>query len=242
MVAIMTDYPDTMTAPTRHRRWVVLAALVVALAGWLVFMLYMPDLDDLRARQAEMTAIVRANPVIAMSAFALIYAVAVALSVPIGTLLSLLAGVLFGTAYGSVIVVLGATVGAAAVFLVARTALGQGLRRRLGPRFQALEAGFNRNGFNYLLFLRLVPLFPFWVVNLAPAFLGMRLAPYLAATAIGITPAAIVYVYTGQTIGLALDGRAEAINPTYITLALCLLAALSLVPVLLGRRKTRTGG
>ena len=87
----------------------------------------------------------------------------------------------------------GATIGATLIFLVARTALGEPLLRRAGPRADQLAQGFRDDAFSYLLFLRLVPAFPFFLVNLVPALAGVRLGPFVAATALGVIPAAVVF-------------------------------------------------
>jgi uncharacterized membrane protein YdjX (TVP38/TMEM64 family) len=216
---------------------VALAALALGLGAdqWL-------GLDWLRANRDWLRALVSERPVVTGLGFGLLYAITTALSFPTGTVLSLLAGFLFGPYAGSLIVIAGATVGAAVLFLAARTALGARFRDRFGPVLGRLAAGFERDAFGYLLFLRLVPLFPFWLVNLAPAFLGMRLTPYVAATAIGIAPACYVYVQLGGGLGRMLDtGSLDAMLSPDIMLAFGLLAALSLVPIVVRRWKASGG-
>ena len=125
---------------------------------------------------------------------------AVALSLPGGAFLTVVGGFLFGIAVGASAAVIGATIGATLIFLVARTALGEPLLRRAGPRANQLAEGFSKDAFSYLLFLRLVPAFPFFLVNLVAAFAGVRLGPFIAATALGIIPGAMVFALAG--IGL----------------------------------------
>ena len=104
---------------------------------------------------------------------------------------------------------IGATIGSVAVFLAARTAFYDLFHARAGAALARLEEGFRRDSFNYLLFLRLVPVFPFWLVNIVPALLGMTLGPYTLATLIGIIPGAVVYSSVGAGLGMLLD-RGEA--------------------------------
>lgn len=127
----------------------------------------------------------------AVLGYVLIYTAIVALSVPGGAILTIAGGFLFGRWLGGAGAVIGATAGAACIFLAARAGLS-GLVRRAG-RFEQLEAGFRANAFNYLLVLRLVPLFPFWLVNLVPAFAGVGLRTFVLATFIEIIPATFVY-------------------------------------------------
>jgi uncharacterized membrane protein YdjX (TVP38/TMEM64 family) len=135
--------------------------------------------------------------VLAVLAYIGLYITAVSLSVPGAVFLTVAGGFLFGTAIGASAAVIGATIGATLIFLVARTALGEPLLRRAGPRAAQLAKGFRDDAFSYLLFLRLVPAFPFFLVNLVPAFAGVRLGPFVAATALGIIPATIVLAFAG---------------------------------------------
>lgn len=138
-----------------------------------------------------------------------IYIVAVALSLPGGVLLTVIGGILFGTLIGTISAVVGATVGAALLFLIARTALRETLVRRAGPRVRRFAEGFREDAFNYLLFLRLVPIFPFWLVNLAPALLGVSLRTFVAATAIGVIPGALAFAFFGAGLDSVLASQKE---------------------------------
>jgi uncharacterized membrane protein YdjX (TVP38/TMEM64 family) len=164
------------------------------------------------------------------------YALLVALSVPGGAVLTVAGGFLFGTWLGGLCAVIGATLGASAVFLAARAGL-VGLARRAGPFFGKLEAGFRADAFNYLLVLRLVPLFPFWLVNLVPALAGIGLPVYLLATFIGIIPASFVYAGLGNGLGNVVDRPDSGIlfRPS-VLLPILALAVLALVPVWYRRR------
>jgi len=128
------------------------------------------------------------------------YGILVALSVPGGAVLTIAGGFLFGTWIGTLCAIIGATSGATAIFLAARGGLG-GLAQRAGPLVAKLEAGFRADAFNYLLVLRLVPIFPFWLVNLVPALVGVRLRTYVMATLLGIIPGTFVFASLGNGLG-----------------------------------------
>jgi len=129
-----------------------------------------------------------------------VYAGLVALSVPGSAVLTIAGGFLFGTWLGTLCAVLGATLGATGIFLATRAGLG-GLARRAGPLVGKLEAGFRADAFSYLLVLRLVFIFPFWLVNLVPALVGVRLSTFILATFLGIIPGAFVYASLGNGLG-----------------------------------------
>jgi uncharacterized membrane protein YdjX (TVP38/TMEM64 family) len=167
--------------------------------------------------------------------YGLLYAAMAALSLPLSAPMSIFAGFLFGRLLGTATVVTGATIGAGLVLLIARTAFGAAWRRRSGPAIRRFEAGFHANAFSYLLTLRLLPIFPFWLINLAAACLGIRLRTFLAATFIGIVPANIVFTSLGAGIGIALERGEQpdvAILLTpQILLPLIALALLAITPV-----------
>jgi uncharacterized membrane protein YdjX (TVP38/TMEM64 family) len=160
-----------------------------------------------------------------------VYAALVALSVPGGAVLTIAGGFLFGSWLGGVCAVLGATLGATGVFLAARTGLA-GLAQRAGPLIGKLEAGFRADAFSYLLVLRLVPIFPFWLVNLVPALVGVRLRTYVLATFLGIIPATFVYAGLGSGLGsvVAEPDLRIVVQPS-VLVPIGGLAVLALVPV-----------
>jgi len=165
--------------------------------------------------------------------FVLFYTAVVAFSLPIASLLTLAAGALLGwPAIG--LIVVAATAGASLLFIAARGLFRDVLRARAGPFFAKLEAGFTKNAFGYLLFLRLMPAAPFWAVNILPAFSGMRLAPFIGATAIGIIPGTSVYVAVGRGFDhLLAQGKTSnlaVLNTPHIWLPLAGLALLALLP------------
>ena len=172
-----------------------------------------------------------------------IYVVGVAFSLPIGAVLTITGGFMFGQILGTLYVVSAATIGATCLFLAAKTALGDVLRAKAGPAIKSMEAGFRENELNYLLVLRLIPLFPFFVVNLVPAFLGVSLRNYLLGTFFGIMPGSFVYVTVGAGIGSIFDkGKTlelGSVLTTEIITALVGLAVLALLPVAYKKIKGR---
>ncbi len=220
---------------TLRRLWPI-AALLAAVALLAVFG---PDnqtiLAALRSHRETLLALVVNYVVIADVVYMVVYALAIAFSVPGGAMMTLVGGFLFGPLRATIYVVFAATVGATALFLIARTAVGDRLRSRAGPWMAKMENGFQENAMSYLLVLRLVPLFPFFVVNLAPAFLGVRLRTYVIGTFFGIIPGTFVFAQAGGGLGMALDAGAEfdmamVMSPEIIA-ALVGLAVLALVPV-----------
>jgi uncharacterized membrane protein YdjX (TVP38/TMEM64 family) len=187
-------------------------------------------------------ALAAANGVLAALGYMLIYAALTALSVPGAMLMTLAGGFLFGAWFGTLWALVGSTIGATIVFLAARAGL-YGLAARAGPRIACIEAGFREDAFNYLLCLRLVPIFPFWLVNLIAGLAGMRLAAYVAATFCGMMPGAFVYASLGNGLG-ALIANGEhpdryMIFRPYILLPIVGLALLSLLPVVFKRWRGR---
>lgn len=226
--------------PLMLRRLLPVAILLGGLAVFLALGLERYFSYDLLYRhQATLTKWVAKHAFISAAVFVLVYTLVVAFSLPIAIVVTPLAGFLFGTWMGAGLSVIGATLGSIAVFLAARTAFRDLFRARAGAALTRLEAGFRRDDFSYLLFLRLVPIFPFWLINIVPALLGMRLYRYVLATMIGIVPAAIVYASVGAGLGAVIDrGERPDLGIIFewrILLPLLGLAALALLPVLYAR-------
>lgn len=224
------------------RLWPVLlllvpaAALFFGLRGRLSF-------EQIAAHQHDVRAVIAAHPVLAPLAYLLLYALLVAFSVPGASALSVAAGALFGVPLGAAVVVSGAGLGAALAFLLARAALGRWVARRAGPLLDRVRPVLERDGFPALLAMRLLPVVPFWLVNLASALAGVRLLPFVLATFLGITPAAFVFVSTGAGLGGALasgvpPGPGLLLRPG-VLLPLLGLALLALAPAAWRRRRER---
>ncbi|MHA1538694.1 MAG: TVP38/TMEM64 family protein [Alphaproteobacteria bacterium] len=217
-------------------RLIPLLVLAAGLAAFFAFGLnkYL-SFDVLKQHRAAIDGWVTGNGVVAALAFLLGYAVMCAFSLPGGAAATIFGGFLFGTFTAGGLVVVGATIGATGLFLAARTGLGEPLRRRAGPGLERMEAGFRKNALSYLLVLRLVPLFPFWLVNLVPAFLGVNLRTYIIGTFFGIIPGTLVYASIGNGLGSVLDqGKTPDLGIIFradILIPLVGLAVLVLIPV-----------
>jgi uncharacterized membrane protein YdjX (TVP38/TMEM64 family) len=175
--------------------------------------------------------------------FIAIYAAVAALSIPVAALLSMTGGFLFGTILGALHSLLGATIGATLVFLLGRTAYGDVLQRRVGPALKKVEEGLREDAVSYLLVLRLVPIFPFFVVNLVAALFGMSLREYILCSFFGMMPGALVYASVGGGLGEFLD-RGEKpdfqlVLQPHILVPLLGLALLALAPVAYKRWKRK---
>lgn len=192
------------------------------------------SLDELAARRDALQRLVAENTLAAALGFLAVYIAAVSISIPGATVLTIAGGFMFGWLPGAALSVTGATIGASVIFLIARTALGELLEAKAGARLKKLQAGFRQDAFNYLLFLRLAPLFPFWMVNVAPALFGMRLGPYVLATLIGILPGTLAYSYFGRGLGTALEPGTPVLTPELL-IGFAALALLSLMPVAIRR-------
>jgi uncharacterized membrane protein YdjX (TVP38/TMEM64 family) len=237
---------------------------IVLLGGFAVLVLAMGwhrelSLETLVRHRAALETFVSEHFVAALTAFVALYIVAVALSVPGAVYLTISNGILFGAFVGGLASIVGATIGATVLFLVARTALGELLARRAGPLAERIAAGFREDAFSYLLFLRLVPVFPFFLVNLVPALCGVALLPFVAATALGIIPATFAFAFVGAGLDSVLlaqrtsyesclaAGRSDcrldfdlqaAITPQLIA-AFVALGVIALLPIVVKRWRAR---
>lgn len=217
-----------------------LLPLLVLIAGLVLFFSlglnrYL-SLDALAENRQRLLAWVNAHWLLAAPTYILTYATVVAFSLPGAAVMTMTGGLLFGWWLGPILAVVGATLGATLLFLAARTALGEPLRARAGPWMKRLEAGFAKNAFSYLIALRLVPVIPFFVINLVPAFLGVKLSTYVITTLIGIIPGAVVYAGLGNSLNRILDAgdkpNLRIILQPEILLPILGLIALALVPVI----------
>ena len=228
-----------MTMPS-WRRLIPVAILLLGLALFLLLdCKRFVSFEMLSRHHVALADWVAQNPLPAGLLYLVVYALVVAFSLPVAALLTPIGGFLFGVWLGAGLSVIGATLGSIVLFLAARSALHDVFHRKAGATLARLEAGFRRDSFNYLLFLRLVPVFPFWLVNIVPALLGMRLGPYVLATVIGIIPAAIVYASLGAGLGMVIErGEVPDLGIIFewrILLPLLGLALLALIPVVYSR-------
>lgn len=196
-------------------------------------------LETLARHRAALDGFVARQGALAGAAYVVIYIAIVAFSLPGATAMTLAGGLLFGAALGTALAVVAATIGAALVFLLARRIAGPDALDRLGPRAAAIAAGIRRDAASYLLVLRLVPLFPFVLVNLVPAFCGVRLPVFVATTFLGILPGTAVFSLAGAGLGEALAAGSFEIGRVLtpqVLAALLGLAGLALLAIPLRRR------
>jgi uncharacterized membrane protein YdjX (TVP38/TMEM64 family) len=258
-----------MTLPDAPRRSILPRLLplgAIILAGIAIFATGLHraiSLETLIENESALRDFIGRHWLLAIMGYAALYAGLVALSLPIGAILTMTGGYLFGLVFGACATVTGATAGAAIIFLVARSSLGEGLSRRFGPLLQRFAEGFRKDAASYLLFLRLAPIFPFALVNVAPALLGAKFSTFVWTTAIGIIPGTLAFTSIGAGLGSVIKAQIEAfrvckagggtdcslsVDPsTLVTrevlLAFALMAGVSLLPVLIKRvRGARTQG
>ena len=173
--------------------------------------------------------------ILSVLVFVAAYTILAACSIPGAAVMSLLGGFLFGVWAGSVWVVLAATAGATITFMAVNTAFGRLMRQRAANTSGRLSRGLAGNAFNYLFFLRLVPICPFFVINIAAGLVGMSLRTFVLATFLGIIPGSVIYAWVGSTLGETIK-RGEAIHTgiiyqPMILLPLLALAIMGLLPV-----------
>jgi len=172
----------------------IAATGLVFAMGWHRYL----SLQVLAENREALRAYIGANMVLSLVVFVAIYATAVALSLPGGAVLTVAGGLLFGWLVGGLASIASATIGATAVFLIAGSALSEVLAARASLWLSRFREGFQEDAFSYLLFLRLVPIFPFWLVNLAPGLLGVKFRTYVAATVLGIIPGTFAFALAGN--------------------------------------------
>jgi len=238
---------DTLPA-RRWQRFLPLLLIVGTLAigyglGWHRYL----TLEQLTSSRQMLKDIAEQQFFAAIALYILAYGLAVTVSFPATWLLTVLGGFVFGSVIGMAAASIAATMGATAVFSATRTAFGDFLRKKVSGTAARLADGFERDAFGFLLALRLVPVIPFFVLNIAPALFRVGTGTFVAATFLGILPGTLVYAYLGQSLdGVVLaaqragrDLTVQDIVTPEIAIAFAALAALAFVPVLV--RKLRSG-
>jgi uncharacterized membrane protein YdjX (TVP38/TMEM64 family) len=226
-----------------RRLWIAAGAVALLVALRFTPLGEALSFESLARHREALGALVAGNTMAAAAAYLLLYIAVVAFSLPGGTVMTLAGGLLFGALAGTLLAVAAATAGATLVFLFARRLFGADALARLGPRAERLAGAIQREAASYLLVLRLVPLFPFVLVNLVPAFAGVRLPVFVLTTFCGIIPGTAVFALAGAGLGdvLAAGGGFEigrVLTPPILG-ALLGLAALSLAAIPLRRRFAR---
>jgi uncharacterized membrane protein YdjX (TVP38/TMEM64 family) len=225
----------------KARQVLILLAFAAVVAAYHFFDLgkYV-TLASLKANRARLEELRAAHAVPFAAAFVLAYIAQTAFSLPGAAVLSLAAGAVFGVLQGTLLVVTGATVGAVLAFLVSRTLLRDWVVEKFGGRMEGIDRGLRENGLSYLLFLRLVPLFPFFLVNLACGVTGLPLRTYALGTLFGIMPGSLVFVNAGASLA-AIESVSQVASPRVLG-SFALLGLFALLPTILQAVKKRREG
>ncbi|MGB7288022.1 MAG: TVP38/TMEM64 family protein [Salaquimonas sp.] len=259
---------ETLNSPVDHennppvvmkstfKKWAPLGVIASILGiawvmGWFDYL----SLSSLIMHRETLGALVADHYVLSVLAYIVMYAGLVAISFPGASLLTIAAGFLFGGWLGAAATVIAATLGAVIIFEIARTSFGEAMQKRTGKFVEKMRKGFQENAFSYLLTLRLTPIFPFWVMNIVPALLNMKLMPYAVATFLGIIPGTIAYSFIGSGLdsvimaqetanpGCAANGTCQ-IDPgslitTDVIIAMVGLGLISLMPVIVKKFRNK---
>ena len=215
---------------------VALVALAVGAFFWLDLGRYL-TLEDLKANRAVLQALYASHTAAFVLGFIGVYVLQTALSLPGAAVLSLAAGAVFGVLPATVYVNIGATAGATLAFLLSRTLLRGWAVRRFGRRMGAIDRGLRESGLSYLLFLRLVPVFPFFLINLAAGVTGLPLRTYVIGTMVGILPGSLVYCNAGASLA-TVESLAQVASPRVLG-SFTLLGLFSLAPTVYRRFQKR---
>jgi uncharacterized membrane protein YdjX (TVP38/TMEM64 family) len=250
--------------PGGLKRWLPVALIFLATAlvfamGWHKYLSF----KTIGLNYEALQAFIAEHTIAALLLYMLVYVAVVALSLPGGLVMTLAGGLLFGWQLGAPATVIAATLGATLLFLAAKTSFGEALSAKAGSSLSALREGFKENALSYLLFLRLVPAFPFVVVNLAPALLGVPLKTYVIGTFLGIIPGTIAFSVAGAGLGSVVAAQnkvyqdclsrapanpetacpytidTSALVTRELLVAFALLGVVALIPVVLKRWKGR---
>ena len=199
-----------------NKRLILITLIAAAIAAYFWFDLgQYVSLDAFKAQQAQIVAAKDANPALYIGGFFLLYIAVTALSLPGAAIMSLVAGALFGLVTGSIIVSFASSIGATLAFLSSRFLLRDWVASKFGERMQAIDDGLARDGAFYLFTLRLIPLFPFFVVNLVMGLTRIKTPTFYWVSQIGMLPATIVFVNAGTQIS-QIESTAGLLSPMLI--------------------------
>lgn len=225
---------------TQKFNWLNLTPLLILLIGLGIFFYFhlhqYINFQSIKSNRTFLLTLVANHPIYMALIFIFTYALLTAISAPGAIFITLAGGFLFGLFWGTLYVIVGATIGATIIFWAAKTTLHAFLYKKVENRLQKFIAGFQKNAVNYLLFLRLVPLFPFWLVNIVPAFFNIKISTFFLTTLVGILPATIAYAWLGSGLSSIFDTNQtpnlSIIFKHNILLPILALALLSLIPVI----------
>ncbi len=235
----MTNTTATDASSTPAIKIIILAILGLGIGAFFYFDLgHYFSLETLKANRDDLLAYTHANYPAAVALFVVAYIAQTAFSLPGGAIMTLAGGFLFGSLLGTVFVNLGATLGATCAFLTARYVLRDWVERKFGDRIEPIQAGFTQNALSYLLTLRLIPAFPFFLVNLVSGLTRINLGTYMLATSIGIIPGSFVFAFAGKQLG-SINSLGEIASPP-VLLAFTFLGVLALMPIAYRKFADRT--
>lgn len=215
------------------KKAILVLALLGALVAYFVFDLgQILSLENFKASQADIVAAKDANPVLYIAGFFILYVAVTGLSIPGAAIMTLIAGALFGVLVGTIIVSFASTIGATLAFLSARFVLRDWVQGKFGERLRAIDEGLEKDGAFYLFTLRLIPVFPFFVINLLMGLTRIKTRTFFWVSQLGMLPATIVFVNAGTQISL-IESTAGLLSPTliasFVALALFPWAAKGIV-------------
>jgi len=227
----MTDFSDSKSATGKI---VLLLLVATGIGAFFYFDVHQYlTLESLKSNRDELFAYTQQHYTTAVIVYMCLYFLQTVLFLPGATILTLGGGLLFGTVFGALFVNIAATSGAILAFLAARYLLHDWVERKFGGRLAHFQHGFSKDAFNYLLILRLVPLFPFFLVNVSSGLTRIRLSTYVLATSIGILPGSLVYTNAGRQLGM-INSLSEIASPAVLG-AFALLALFALLPIVYRR-------
>ncbi len=260
MMAGTLTMTDTQATPLWRRLAGPLVLLVLLGLGYAAGLQHYFTLASIAEHRAELAQYTSSHLLVSLLVFVTVYTIAVAVSFPGASILTILAGLLFGWYVGGMAAIIAATIGATIVFQIAKSSFGDVLAKKAGPFLNKISAGFADDAFNYLLFLRLVPAFPFWLVNIAPALANVKLRTYVITTFLGIIPGTFAFAFVGAGLDSIITAQQAAhaqcvaekgvtecpfelsvsslITPQLL-LAFAALGCVALIPVALKKWKAR---
>lgn len=224
-----------MTFSVLRRVWPIVLLLLLLLLFYYFNLDQYLSFSSLQLHHQQLISWTNNHYFSAVTVFMLIYIFCVAASIPGALILTLTGGLLFGMLWGAFFVVISATIGSIIIFLTVRYAFSDWVAQKTSGWIKKMRHGFQHNAFSYLLVLRLIPVFPFWVINIVPALLGIKARTFILATFLGIIPGSLIYSSVGNSLNhLFEQGRTPNLKIIFspeIFLPLLALALLSLMPV-----------
>jgi uncharacterized membrane protein YdjX (TVP38/TMEM64 family) len=215
------------------KKAILVLVLLGALVAYFVFDLgQILSLENFKASQADIVAAKDANPVLYITGFFILYVAVTGLSIPGAAIMTLIAGALFGVLVGTILVSFASTIGATLAFLSARFVLRDWVQGKFGERLRAIDEGLEKDGAFYLFTLRLIPVFPFFVINLLMGLTRIKTRTFFWVSQLGMLPATIVFVNAGTQISY-IESTSGLLSPTliasFVALALFPWAARGIV-------------